>query len=118
MRALAARLAPALLPRNGVAIYHVVSSGFRPDRLEVAMSVPAEQSRLRRALFAGAVVATAAAATVATPQLAAAQYYPGYGAGYGYGYPGYGAGYGYGYPGYGYPAAYPYYPYDYPYYAY
>src|SRR5260370_12423794 len=107
MLALSARLAGGLLPRNGVAIYPVVSSGCRPDGWEVAMSVPAKQSRLRRALFAGAVLATAAAATVATPQLAAAQYYPGYGAGYGYGY-----------PGYGYPAAYPYYPYYYPYYAY
>src|SRR4051812_36828927 len=95
-----------VVARNCVAIYHVVSSGFRPDRLEVAMSVPAKQSWLRRALFAGTVVATAAA-TVATSQPAAAQYY----AGYGYGYPA-------AYPGYGYPAAYPYYPYYYPYYAY
>ena len=70
------------------------------------MSVPAKQSWLRRALFAGAVVATAAA-TVATSLPATAQYY----GGYGYGYPA-------AYPGYGYPAAYPYYPYYYPYYAY
>src|SRR5260370_31258936 len=76
MLALSARLAAALLPRNGVAIYHVVSSGFRPDRLEVAMSVPAKQSLLRRALFAGAVLATAAAATVPTPQLAPPQHSP------------------------------------------
>ena len=52
------------------------------------MSVPAKQSWLRRALFAGAVLATAAAAAVATPQPAAAQYYPGYGYGYPAAYPG------------------------------
>ena len=69
------------------------------------MSVRATQDWFRRVAFAGAVLATAVLTLGATPQPAAAQYYPGYGNGYGYGY-GYPAAYGYGYP-----AVYPYYPY-------
>ena len=64
------------------------------------MSVCAKQSWFRRLALAGAVFATAALATMATPRPALAQYaYP------------------YTYPYYGYyPSYYPYYPAYYPYY--
>jgi hypothetical protein len=70
------------------------------------MSVPAKQSWPRRAVFAGAVLATAVLAFGVMPRPAAAQY------AYHYGYPA--AGY---YP-YSYPAYTYYPPYVYPYYSY
>ena len=62
------------------------------------MFVRAKQNWFRRTAFAGAVLASAVITLGATPQPAAAQYYPA------------------AYPGYAYPY-YPYYPYYYPYYA-